>query len=70
MTRYLFEYEVLSTGTQREFSYVAESEGKARKLVKERIADLEFVDEDDVRIGSLIKTLDATNSYFECEGCT
>ncbi|MFM9279642.1 hypothetical protein [Paenibacillus jiagnxiensis] len=70
MTRYLFEYELKSTGYKGEFSWVAESEEQAKTAVHERIADLEFVDMDDVMVGKLLKTLDATNQYYECEGCS
>ncbi|MGP7819784.1 hypothetical protein [Niallia sp. 01092] len=70
MQRFLFAYTVNSTGLESEFSQVAETEEKARQLVKERVADIEFTDEDDVVIGKLIKTIDATKHYYECEGCT
>lgn len=44
MNRYLFEYELQSTGFRGEFSWVEESEEKAKEAVRERIADLEFTD--------------------------
>ncbi|CAM3042782.1 hypothetical protein PASE110613_13710 [Paenibacillus sediminis] len=70
MTRYLFEYKIVSTGYVSEFSHVAESEEKAKEEIRARIADIEFVEESDVVVGKLIKTLDATNRYYECEGCS
>ncbi|MDO7905607.1 hypothetical protein Q5741_04175 [Paenibacillus sp. JX-17] len=70
MIRYLFEYEVKSTGYKGEFSWVAENEEQARTAIRERVADLEFVDLEDVIVGQLLKTLDATQQYYECEGCS
>jgi hypothetical protein len=70
MQRYLFEYEIKSTEKKGEFSHVEQTEEIARKSVQERIADFEFVDEDDVVVGKLLKTLDATKNYYECEGCS
>lgn len=69
LKRYLFEYK-LSDGSESEFSLAANSEEEARIAIKERIADIEFVDEKDVIVGDLIKTLDVKDNYFECEGCT
>jgi hypothetical protein len=34
------------------------------------VADIEFTDEDDVKIGKLIKVIEAKDHYYECEGCT
>ncbi|SFS70073.1 hypothetical protein [Paenibacillus sp. 453mf] len=69
MNRYLFEYELQSTGFRGEFSWVEESEEKAKEAVRERIADLEFTELEDVIVGKLLKTMDASNRYFECENC-
>lgn len=70
MKRYLFEYEVVSSGKKSEFSIVASSEEEAVAQILERVADMEFTDEDDIKIGKLIKTLDLKDHYYECEGCT
>lgn len=70
MTRFLFEYKVLPENTMGEFSSVAATEEEARIMVRERVADLEFVDENEIQVGKLIKTLNLSeNRYFECEGC-
>lgn len=69
MNRYLFEYELKSTGFKGEFSWVEASEEKAREAIQERIADLEFTEIEDVIVGSLLKTMDATNHFSECENC-
>ncbi|MFP7478364.1 hypothetical protein [Terribacillus saccharophilus] len=70
MQRYLFEYKILPTGETSEFSHVAASEEEARQSIKERVADLEFVEPEEVEIGTLLRTLDASKRYYECEGCT
>lgn len=70
MKRFLFEYEVISTRMKREFSIVSEDEETAKELLKERVSDLEFTDEADIRILGLIKTLEVDKQFFECEGCT
>ena len=48
MQRYLFEYKILPTGETSEFSYVAASEEEARQSIQERVADLEFVEPEEV----------------------
>ncbi|WP_085524355.1 hypothetical protein [Tuberibacillus sp. Marseille-P3662] len=70
MARYLFEYVVIPENKTSEFSIVAESEDIARNKLVERVADLEFVDESDIRIEKLLKTLDVEKNYYECEACT
>ncbi|RAS79971.1 hypothetical protein [Priestia endophytica] len=70
MNRYLFQYEVLSLKKEGEFSVVAQSEEEAASQILERVADIEFTDEDDVKIGRLIKVIEAKDHYYECEGCT
>lgn len=69
MNRYLFEYELKSTGFKSEFSWVAESEEKARDAILDRIADLEFTEIEDVIVGSLLKIMDASGHFVECESC-
>ncbi|MDL4842374.1 hypothetical protein [Aquibacillus rhizosphaerae] len=70
MKRYLFEYEVISSGLISQFSIVSASESEAKAQIKERVADIEFTEESDITIKNLIKTIDATDNYYECEGCT
>lgn len=70
MKRYLFEYEIISTGMISQFSIVAANEDEAKANIKERVADIEFTDESDIEIKSLIKSIDASDNYYECEGCT
>jgi hypothetical protein len=70
MKRFLFEYTLLNSEDIREFSQIAPDESEARTLIKERIADLEFVDEIEVTVGRLIKTFSAEKAYYECESCT
>lgn len=67
--RYLYNYHVISTGKNGEFSQVAESAEEAKTLIHERIVDLEFTEDDDVIIENLIKVLDAEKTIFACEGC-
>ncbi|WP_211747129.1 hypothetical protein [Paenibacillus sp. Marseille-Q4541] len=69
MNRYLFEYELKSTGFKGEFSWIEESEEKAKEAIRDRIADLEFTEIEDVVVGNLLKTMDATGRFFECENC-
>ncbi|PGK51849.1 hypothetical protein CN918_29090 [Priestia megaterium] len=70
MKRYTFEYQIKSTKNIGEFSQVEETEEKAKKLVHARIADFEFVDEDDVVVGKLIKTSNANKEFHVCESCS
>ena len=70
MNRYLFSYSIKSTGDSGEFSQIAQSEEEAKQLIVERVADIEFTDTEDVVIGELIKTINASTQYYECEGCT
>lgn len=70
MKRYLFSYTIKSTGESSEFSQIAQSEEEAKQLLLERVADIEFTEIEDVLIGDLIKTIDASTHYYECEGCT
>ena len=68
--RFLLEYLVKPTGKKGQFSYVADTEENARKQIVDRIADLEFVEKDEVELGRLLKIQGATKKYYECEGCT
>lgn len=70
MKRFLFEYEIISTGEKSELSVIAKDEKEAKELIKDRAADFNFVEVEDVKVGKMIKVLDAGDSYFECEGCT
>ncbi|MFC7063487.1 hypothetical protein [Halobacillus seohaensis] len=70
MKRFLFEYEVISTGTKSEFSITELNEEQAKDKIVERVADMEFTEEDDIKIGEMIKILNIEDNYYECEGCT
>ncbi|RKL68450.1 hypothetical protein CR203_05910 [Salipaludibacillus neizhouensis] len=70
MKRYLFAYEVISTGVKSEFSIAEMNEDKARAKITERVADMEFTEEDDIKIVELLKVLELKDSYYECEGCS
>jgi hypothetical protein len=70
MARYLFAYEIKSTGKKGEFSWSANTEEDARKNVQFKVSDFEFVELEDVVVGELIKILDAKSQYYECEGCS
>jgi len=71
MIRYLFEFELKSTGKKGEFSWIAETEEEARKFVQAKVADFEFVDMNDVVVGKLLATKDPKgNQHYECEGCS
>lgn len=71
MTRFLFEYEIKSTGRKGEFSWVAATEEEARVQVQAKIADFEFIDREEVVVGKLLATKDPTgNQHYECEGCS
>lgn len=70
LKRYLFEYEVISTSVRSEFSIVEEDEKTAKQNILDHVADFEFTDESDIKIGKLIKTMDLKDTYYECVGCT
>ncbi len=71
MTRFLFEFEIRSTGKKGEFSWIAQTEEEAREQVHAKIADFEFVEKADVIVGKLIATKDPKNNqHYECEGCS
>jgi hypothetical protein len=71
MTRYLFAFEIKSTGKKGEFSWSADNEAEAREKVQAKIADFEFTELDDVTVGAVLETRSATgNQYYECEGCS
>jgi hypothetical protein len=68
--RYTYVYSVLSTGETSEFSQMATSKEEAAELIVPRIADLEFTDESDIKLGDLIN-IDKKigDNYITCEGC-
>lgn len=68
--RYTYLYSVLSTGETSEFSQMATSKEEAAALIVPRIADLEFTDESDIKLGDLI-SIDKKigDNYIACEGC-
>ncbi|MFS0724027.1 hypothetical protein [Paenibacillus sp. 1P07SE] len=71
MARYLFSYEVKSTGRKGEFSWSADSEAEARELVHAKITDFEFTEPEDIVVGDLLEVKETTgNQYYECEGCS
>ncbi|WP_145052288.1 MULTISPECIES: hypothetical protein [Paenibacillus] len=68
--RYTFEYEVVSSGEKSEFSQMATSKEEAAALIIERIADLEFTGEEDIKLGDLIAiSKQVGDNYVACEGC-
>ena len=71
MARYLFAFEIKSSGRKGEFSWTAETEAEAREKVLAKIADFEFTEVDDVQVGDLLDTRTTTgDQYYECEGCS
>ncbi|GGG08285.1 hypothetical protein [Paenibacillus abyssi] len=71
MARYLFAYEVKSTGQKGEFSWSADSEEEAREKVHAKITDFEFTEPDDIVVGDLLEKKETTgDQYYECEGCS
>jgi len=71
MKRYLFAFEVKSTGKKGEFSWVAQTEEEARTQVHAKIADFEFVTLEDVIVGDVLAVKDPQNNqHYECEGCS
>ena len=71
MARYLFAFEVKSSGRKGEFSWSAETEEEARGKVLAKIADFEFTEQDDILLGDLLEVRETSGSqYYECEGCS
>jgi hypothetical protein len=70
MKRFLFEYEIVSSGITREHSIVEKDEAAAKNVAVERIADIEFTEVEDIKLGKLVKTIELKDTYYECEGCT
>lgn len=70
MKRFLFEYEIISSGITREHSIVEKDEAAAKNVAVERIADIEFTEVEDIKLGKLVKTIELKDTYYECEGCT
>ncbi|MCR6108609.1 hypothetical protein HXA34_20170 [Salipaludibacillus agaradhaerens] len=70
MFRFLYEYRVKSTGVISTISIHEKSEVLAKEKIKERIADMEFTEIDDVEIIRLVKKMALKDNYYECEGCT
>ncbi len=70
LLRYTYVYSVLSTGETSEFSQMATSKEEAAELIVPRVADLEFTDEADIKLGDLI-SIDKKigDNYIACEGC-
>ena len=70
MMRYTFEYDVISSQSSSEFSQEAESQEEAAALIVTRIADLEFTDESDIKLGKVIAiSKKVGDNYIACEGC-
>ncbi|PYE51452.1 hypothetical protein HUB98_05535 [Paenibacillus barcinonensis] len=70
MMRYTYLYEVVSTGEKSEFSQEATSKEEAAELIVARIADLEFTDESDIKLGKVIAiSKKVGDNYIACEGC-
>lgn len=67
--RYLFAYEIPSEGKASEMSVPAKTEDDARAKIKAHIADMEFIEEDQVIVGELIKSIPLKDNYYVCEGC-
>ncbi|CAI6085760.1 hypothetical protein Q9R46_23375 [Paenibacillus sp. RRE4] len=68
--RYTYLYEVISTGETSEFSQMATSKEEAAALIVARIADLEFTEESDIKLGDLIAiSKQVGDNYVACEGC-
>lgn len=68
--RYTYLYEVVSTGEKSEFSQMATSKEEASQLIVERVADLEFTDKSDIKLGDLISvSKQVGDNYVACEGC-
>jgi hypothetical protein len=68
--RYTYLYEVISTGEKSEFSQMATSKEEAAALIVARIADLEFTEESDIKLGDLIAiSKQVGDNYVACEGC-
>ncbi|MBW7458220.1 hypothetical protein ACFOLF_28390 [Paenibacillus sepulcri] len=71
MARYLFAFEVKSSGKKGEFSWSAETEEEARAKVLLKIADFEFSEVEDIQLGDLLEVRTTTgDQYYECEGCS
>ncbi|MNC62498.1 hypothetical protein D3C75_1125260 [compost metagenome] len=68
--RHTYAYEVISTGYVSEFSIEADNSEDAAQLIVGRIADIEFTDEDDIRLGNLLEVSKKVgDNYIACEGC-
>ncbi|OMF05245.1 hypothetical protein BK129_14755 [Paenibacillus amylolyticus] len=68
--RHTYAYEVISTGESSEFSIMADNSEDAEKLILPRIADLEFTEESDIRLGKLLSVSKKVgDNYVACEGC-
>ncbi|MMZ45659.1 hypothetical protein D1872_72630 [compost metagenome] len=68
--RHTYAYEVISTGYESEFSVEADNSEDAAQLIVGRIADIEFTDEDDIRLGKLLSVSKKVgDNYVACEGC-
>lgn len=71
MIRYLFEYTVPATGKKATFSWIGKTEEEARVAVHAKVADFEFMEPEEVVIGSVLEAKETTgNQYYECEGCS
>ncbi|MEK4273181.1 hypothetical protein [Paenibacillus sp. FSL R7-0026] len=70
MMRYTFEYRVISSNSKSEFSQEADSQEEAAALIVTRIADLEFTDESDIKLGKVIAiSKKVGDNYVACDGC-
>ncbi|MER2061451.1 MAG: hypothetical protein ABS894_00820 [Aerococcus urinaeequi] len=68
--RYTFAYTVNSTGERSEMSVMAESKEDAEAIIKDRIADIEFTEVDDIELGELLSiSKQVGDNYVACEGC-
>jgi hypothetical protein len=66
---YTFEYTILSEGRVDQFSIKAFSEEEAREVAPTRIADMEMLEPEDIKVNKLVKTF-VPFKQAECEGCS
>ncbi|SNZ10030.1 hypothetical protein SAMN05421503_1485 [Terribacillus aidingensis] len=69
--RHLFEYKLKGEEETDEQAITTETEEEAKALIKERIADFNFIEESEIE---WVKHIGSSNpkgdTYYECEGCT
>jgi hypothetical protein len=68
--KHTYAYEVISTGEKSEFSIMADNSEDAASMIVPRIADLEFTEPDNIRLGELLSVSKKVgDNYVACEGC-